>query len=75
MKRLLLSLLVAGTLSGCATIHMDAAKEEPAALQPKENLINKLPELDGPPLTIAVYGFQDKTGQMKPNDSRACRVG
>ena len=71
MKRLLLSLLVAGTLSGCATIHMDAAKEEPAALQPKENLINKLPELDGPPLTIAVYGFQDKTGQMKPNDRLA----
>lgn len=71
MKQVLLSLLIATALSGCATIHMDAAKEEPAALQPKENLINKLPELDGPPLTIAVYGFQDKTGQMKPNDRLA----
>ena len=71
MKRLLLSLLIATALSGCATIHMDASKEEPVALQPKENLTAKLPDLDGPPITIAVYGFQDKTGQMKPNDKLA----
>ena len=71
MKRLLLSLLVAGTLSGCATIHMEASKEDAVVLQPRESLANKLPELDGPPITIAVYGFQDKTGQMKPNDKLA----
>jgi curli production assembly/transport component CsgG len=71
MKRLLLTFLLATTLSGCATIHMDAAKEEPVALTPRENLATKIPPLDGPPLTIAVYGFQDKTGQMKPNDRLA----
>lgn len=71
MNRVLLSLLVLLTLSGCAHIHMDAAREEPVALQPRENLISKLPDLDGPPITIAVYGFQDKTGQMKPNDRLA----
>jgi len=71
MKRLLLSLLIASTLSGCATIHMEASKEDPIVLQPRESLSNKLPELDGPPITIAVYGFQDKTGQMKPNDKLA----
>jgi len=71
MKRLLLSLLVATALSGCATIHMDAGKEEPVALTPRESLSTKIPELDGPPITIAVYGFQDKTGQMKPNDKLA----
>ena len=71
MKRLVLSLLIATTLSGCATIHMDAGKEEPVALQPRESLTTKIPELDGPPITIAVYGFQDKTGQMKPNDKLA----
>ena len=71
MKRLILSLLVLLTLSGCATIHMDAGKEEPVALQPRESLTTKIPELDGPPITIAVYGFQDKTGQMKPNDKLA----
>jgi curli production assembly/transport component CsgG len=71
MKKLVLSLLVAGTLTGCANIHMELAKEEPIALQARESLTTKLPELDGPPIAIAVYGFMDKTGQMKPNDRLA----
>ena len=71
MKRVLLSLLIVTALSGCATIHMEAGKEEPVALQPRESLTTKIPELDGPAITIAVYGFQDKTGQMKPNDKLA----
>ena len=71
MKRLALSLLIATALSGCATIHMEGGKEEPVALQPRESLTTKIPELDGPAITIAVYGFQDKTGQMKPNDKLA----
>jgi curli production assembly/transport component CsgG len=71
MKKLVLSLLIATALSGCATIHMDAGKEDPVALLPRESLTTKIPELDGPPITIAVYGFQDKTGQMKPNDKLA----
>ena len=66
--KLILSLLFATFLSGCATIHMDAAKEEPVALTPRESLTTKIPQLDGPPMTIAVYGFTDKTGQMKPNE-------
>jgi len=71
MKRLALSLLLAGMLTGCASIHMELAKEDPIALTNKESLYNKLPDLDGPPITIAVYGFLDKTGQMKPNDRLA----
>jgi curli production assembly/transport component CsgG len=71
MKHVLLSLLIATALSGCATIHMEDSKEEPVALQPRESLTTKIPELDGPAITIAVYGFQDKTGQMKPNDKLA----
>jgi curli production assembly/transport component CsgG len=71
MKRILLSLLVLLTLSGCAHIHMEGGREEPVALQPRESLTTKIPELDGPAITIAVYGFQDKTGQMKPNDKLA----
>jgi len=70
MKKIVL-LFIAATLQGCAMIHMDLVKEDPIALKPKENLIEKLPELDGPTITIAVYGFQDKTGQMKPNDRLA----
>ena len=71
MKRVLLSLLIATGLSGCAHIHMEAGQEDAIALKPKENLTAKLPDLDGPPITIAVYGFTDKTGQMKPNDRLA----
>ena len=71
MKRLVLSFLIATALSGCASIHMDVGRDEPVALQPRESLTTKIPELDGPPITIAVYGFQDKTGQMKPNDKLA----
>jgi curli production assembly/transport component CsgG len=71
MKRLILSFVIAIALSGCATVQMESGKEEPVALQPRESLTTKIPELDGPPITIAVYGFQDKTGQMKPNDKLA----
>ncbi len=71
MKRTLISLLIAASLTGCANIHMNAAKEEPVALKTKESLSSSLPELDGPPIAIAVYGFLDKTGQMKPNDRLA----
>jgi curli production assembly/transport component CsgG len=69
--KLIVSLFLAAILSGCATIHMEASKEEPVALTPRENLTTKIPPLDGPPMTVAVYGFTDKTGQMKPNDRLA----
>ena len=71
MKRLILSFIIATALSGCAHVQMESGKEEPVALQPRESLTTKIPELDGPAITIAVYGFQDKTGQMKPNDKLA----
>jgi len=71
MTKIFLSLLIVTALSGCAHIHMEGAKEDPVTLKPRESLVNQLPDLDGPPLTIAVYGFQDKTGQMKPNDRLA----
>jgi curli production assembly/transport component CsgG len=70
MKKLI-SILLLVSLTGCASIHMNIAKEEPVALKAKENLIEKLPDIDGPPLTVAVYGFTDKTGQKKGNDKLA----
>ena len=71
MKKLILSFVIATALSGCASIQMETGKEEPVALKPRESLTTKIPELDGPPIAIAVYGFTDKTGQMKPNDKLA----
>ena len=70
MKKLLI-LLLATALAGCAHVEMELNREEPIALKPRESLMAKMPELDGPPITIAVYGFQDKTGQMKPSDKLA----
>lgn len=68
-KILVLSLFV--MLTGCANIHMMIAQEEPVRLEPRKSLTERLPALDGPPLTIAVYGFKDLTGQKKPNDKLA----
>jgi curli production assembly/transport component CsgG len=50
---------------------MDLAQEEPVKITPKQNLMDQLPVLDGPPMTVAVYGFRDLTGQNKPNDRLA----
>jgi len=70
MNRWLLILLVA-VLPGCAAIHMELAQEEPVKVTAKQNLWDQLPFLDGPPMTVAVYGFRDLTGQNKPNDKLA----
>jgi curli production assembly/transport component CsgG len=67
MFRIILLLLV---LTGCANIHMNVAKEEPVKIQ-KRSIYDKMPELDGPAIPIAVYSFADKTGQKKSADNIA----
>ena len=73
MKKLLLSLSVVGLLSGCAATSVlhekltneqydDPVVAQPKFLQKKENQI-KPPQ--GGPVPVAVYSFQDKTGQRK----------
>lgn len=69
--RILFVTLLTVWLTGCANIHMWAAEQEPVKLEPRQSLLAKLPVLDGPPMTVAVYGFRDLTGQMKPNDRLA----
>jgi curli production assembly/transport component CsgG len=49
---------------------MNASKEEPIKIQPRKTLA-MVPELDGPPIPIAVYSFMDKTGQKKTTDNLA----
>ena len=58
-------------LSGCASTQLEMMQEEPIKIEPKKSLVEKLPLLDGPPITIAVYNFLDRTGQNKPNDKLA----
>lgn len=69
--RNLVTILLITLLTGCANVHMMLAQEEPVKLEPRKSLTERLPALDGPPLTIAVYGFKDLTGQKKPNDKLA----
>jgi curli production assembly/transport component CsgG len=71
------SMLIIGLLmSGCATMKQveDIPNQEPSSeAHPITKLavshIANLSPPDGPPITIAVYNFGDKTGQRKPNDT------
>lgn len=63
-------------LSGCSSWQLaNNIKNNtgPARLQgsPEQNRLDAVPELDGKKITIAVYGFLDKTGQRKPADKIA----
>jgi len=69
MKALVLSLLL--MLSGCASLDPAQFDAQPPKLVPRQNLLTTLPELDGPRIPVAVYGFTDKTGQKKSNDKLA----
>lgn len=64
-------IILALLLTGCAALEYERGVQDPIALTPRESLMAKIPALDGPPITIAVYGFKDLTGQMKPSDKLA----
>lgn len=70
MKNHVIALFCSLLLIGCATVEFDAGQQDPRPV-PKASLLDSVPELDGPPIPVAVYGFGDKTGQMKPNDRLA----
>lgn len=73
MKKTLIALTAVSLfLTGCASSQYSYfGDQEPIKIEAKKTLAEKLPELDGPPITVAVYGFVDKTGQKKPNDKLA----
>ena len=55
-------------LSGCAPTIKNVKWDDPVvAGSHMEKKLKDLPALDGPIITIAVYSFDDKTGQRKPN--------
>lgn len=67
----LAALIAALLLAGCASEQMRVLKEPPVSVKAKESVVSTLPALDGPPITIAVYGFRDLTGQKKSADKIA----
>jgi len=77
MKRILILLGTLLVLTGCSNTmqqSLDIKSEAgPPRIQPAplaERML-QVPELDGKKMTIAVYSFQDKTGQRKPADNIA----
>jgi len=70
MRSIILSLCMM-LLASCASIPFQKEIEDPVTIVPRLKLADTLPMLDGPPITMAVYGFKDLTGQKKPNDRLA----
>ena len=69
MMRLFLLIISVVLLSGCAaTMTKEDWSQPEIARSPIQNVLDTVPKLDGPKITIAVYSFTDKTGQRKPNE-------
>lgn len=69
MKRILGLILAITLLSGCAAnLKKEDWSKPEIARSPIQNILDTVPYLDGPKITIAVYKFEDKTGQRKPNE-------
>lgn len=78
MKSILLATAATLLLSGCTAFYKsrdvfnDKVDAGPIIQESSiQARLNGVPELDGKKITIAVYGFQDKTGQRKPSDRLA----
>ena len=77
IKPTIISLLAVSLISGCASFtnvsDVPQAPENFTAGLTGERLkeFNQIPGPMGPPMTVAVYAFGDKTGQRKPNDKIA----
>jgi len=74
MKKLII--LLSFMLTGCVgAIHPVLDQSYVLRGKPKiegtaqRKVFDKVPELDGPPIPIAVYSFTDKTGQRKPSQT------
>jgi curli production assembly/transport component CsgG len=71
MKKIIILLLVLsllGALNGCATLQKSSITEYKPEVAPNklQKEFDTLPPPDGRKVTVAVYSFQDKTGQRKP---------
>lgn len=71
MKRALFILLLLGTLSGCAVIQSTGLSETDPSVTTQMKSVKKEfdtlpPPAAGRQLSVAVYSFQDKTGQRRP---------
>jgi curli production assembly/transport component CsgG len=71
MKKTILTLAVLSSLSGCAVVQTTGLTEtDPTVTTQREGVKKEFNTIPGPstgkPLSVAVYSFQDKTGQRRP---------
>jgi len=71
MKKTLISLAIVSLLSGCAIIQSTGLNETDPTVTTQMKGVKKefdaiQPPQAGKPLSVAVYSFQDKTGQRRP---------
>jgi curli production assembly/transport component CsgG len=76
MKNLLISFLIINLLSGCAIIQSTGLNEtDPEVAVQRESVKKEFDTLPAPaagkPISVAVYSFQDKTGQRRPQSNVA----
>ena len=66
MFRVLIALVGVALLTGCSDLMGATIAPPPENMKSKlQSKMDAVPELNGQKMTIAVYGFQDKTGQKK----------
>lgn len=71
MKKILIALSIATLMSGCAVIQSTGLSEtDPSVTTQMKNVKKEFDTITPPaspkPLSVAVYSFQDKTGQRRP---------
>ena len=76
MKKILISLVVTSLLSGCAVMQgIGVTETDPTITTQREAVKKEFDTIPGPstrkPLSVAVYSFQDKTGQRRPQSNVA----
>ena len=74
MNKIKLSLIALAVLAvtGCSTVRPMGEvklKDAPVVSGTMTKEINTLPAPDGPPISVAIYGFKDLTGQRKPSQT------
>jgi curli production assembly/transport component CsgG len=68
----LLTIVVAMALAGCNTVRplgKADLREKPVVSGSMLKEIDNMPSPGGPPVSVAVYGFRDLTGQRKPSNT------
>jgi curli production assembly/transport component CsgG len=64
----MLALILTLTLAGCSAIAPEIQSQPPALVTTENTEFNTLSPPRGGPIVVAVYRFQDQTGQRRPSD-------